>query len=347
MKGHSTLYPYRGDDRTVTNNCDLTPLLERLSEQDGTPLWVELLPAGRAISGRDGRCWINDKPEDIVAAFAAHGADLPIDVEHSTERKGPAGEPAPAMGWIKALEVRAGGAIWGLVEWTDQGRSIVGDKSYRYLSPVFLHETHSGRILKLLSAGLTNQPNLHLTALNRAAKSFSTQPKEADMAMSNVICRALGFGDDMTEDQAVAAIESLKDELATTRNQAENPTLEKFVPRADYDAAIERASQAEATLEKHETRAREAGIEHAIEHALESGKITPASVAYHTAQCRSAGGLERFKAYVAAAPVVAGASGLDGKRPEGVSALSDEDKSVCRMLRIPEDEFAKIKKEDS
>lgn len=333
---------------TVAFNRDLKPLLESIAQQEGVPLWVELLPPGPDITGRDGRRWVNDTPEAIVAAFEAHGADLPIDVEHASEIKGRAGEPAPAMGWIKALEVREGGGIWGLVEWTEQGRWMVSEKSYRYLSPVFLFEKKgSGRILKLLSAGLTNQPNLHLTALNRDDR-LSTHPKEADMALSTALCQALGLGIETSEGQAVAAITTLRDDLAAARTQADNPSLEKFVPRADYDAAINRAKAAEARLTSIESQARDAAIESAITQALERGKITPASAEYHRAQCSTDGGLERFTAFVAAAPVIAGESGLEGAPAPGSAAgLSDEETAVCRMLNIPEDEFAVCKKEDS
>lgn len=332
---------------TVAFNRDLKPVLESIAQQEGVPLWVELLPPGPDITGRDGRRWVNDTPEAIVAAFEAHGADLPIDVEHASEIKGRAGEPAPAMGWIKALEVREGGAIWGLVEWTEQGRWMVSEKSYRYLSPVFLFEKGGktgGRILKLLSAGLTNQPNLHLTALNRDDR-LSTHPKEADMALSTALCQALGLGIETSEGQAVAAITTLRSDLAAARTQ--HPSLEKFVPRADYDAAINRATVAEARLTSIESQARDAAIESAITQALEGGKITPASAEYHRAQCSTDGGLERFTAFVAAAPVIAGESGLEGAPAPGGAGLSDEETAVCRLLNIPADEFAVSKKEDS
>lgn len=339
---------------TVAFNRDLKPVLESIAQQEGVPLWVELLPPGPDITGRDGRRWVNDTPEAIVGAFEAHGADLPIDIEHASEIKGPAGEPAPAMGWIKGLEVREGGGIWGLVEWTEQGRWMVSEKSYRYLSPVFLFEKGGktsgktgGRILKLVSAGLTNQPNLHLTALNRDDR-WSTPPKEADMALSTALCQALGLGIETSEAQAVAAITTLRSDLAAARTQADHPSLEKLVPRADYDAAIKRATGAEARLTAIERQARDAAIESAITQALERGKITPASAEYHRAQCSADGGLERFAAFVAAAPVIAGESGLEGApAPGGAAGLSDEETAVCRQLNIPADEFAVCKQEDS
>jgi len=79
---------------------------------DGTvPEWIQLLPAGQEVNGRDGRKWLNDRPDMILAAFAAEGKDVPVDWEHASEIKAPQGEPAPAAGWMKKMELR-NGEIW-------------------------------------------------------------------------------------------------------------------------------------------------------------------------------------------------------------------------------------------
>ena len=128
------------------------------------PERVELVPAGE-VKGRDGRRWVNDNPLSILERFALQGADLPVDIEHSTELRAPKGEPAPAAGWVHRLEV-VNGAVWGAINWNDTGRSLVGGKQYRYLSPVILYAPGTGRIAGLSSVALTNRPNLHLPALN-------------------------------------------------------------------------------------------------------------------------------------------------------------------------------------
>nr|WP_255491066.1 phage protease [Spartinivicinus marinus] len=56
------------------------------------------------------------------------------------------------------MEAHEGGSIWGLVA---RNR----DYSPVSISPVFTYDF--GHILRLSSAGLTNQPNLHLKALNQ------------------------------------------------------------------------------------------------------------------------------------------------------------------------------------
>lgn len=309
---------------------------------DGSaPEWVELIPAGPEVVGRDGRRWLFDRPEQVVAASLDGSRDIPLDWEHATELRAPKGETAPAAAWIAQLEVRDG-ALWGRVEWTERGRQSVAAREYRYLSPVFQFERESKRIARLTSAGLTNSPNLHLTALNRG--SNDPKAEETTMTLPELIRKALGLGEDATVEQAATAINQMKQDRDTALNRAESPSLDKFVPRADYDAALERASNAEKALADKDAAALDADIETAINQALEDGKITPATVEYHKAQCRAEGGLDRFREYVKAAPVIADASGLDGKKPEGEDqgkALNAEQAKIAAMFGNSADDLAK------
>ncbi|MFD2177754.1 phage protease [Veronia pacifica] len=324
---------------TFALNTDLTAIAEPAT--DGAPQWAEFIPAGADITGRDGRAWVNDNPDAIVSAFAHNGADLPIDIEHATEIKGKAGEPAPAVGWIKALQAREGGSIWGLIEWTKEGEQLVSNRAYRYLSPVFTFDTQSKRILKLYSAGLTNQPNLHLTALNRR----NTTDREDTMPLPLAICSALGLPPEATDAQAVSAIERLVNDKATAMNQASNPSLEKFVPREDHDAALNRAQSAEDKLKASEEFALNQQIEQALNKALKAGAITPATVDYHRICCQMEGGLERFETYVENSPKIGEDSGLDDKAINR-DTLSEEERTACRLLGIEETDFTAAKETD-
>lgn len=135
-------------------------------EVTAAPGWIQLLPAGPDVIGRDGRQWKLSDPAAIVAAFQRRGIPLPVDWEHATEHRAPSGLEAPAAGWVSALDVRQG-AIWGNVEWTDRAAAQIRAREYRYLSPVFQFEKSTGEIRALVSAGLTNSPNLKMVALNQ------------------------------------------------------------------------------------------------------------------------------------------------------------------------------------
>jgi hypothetical protein len=56
------------------------------------PEWVEVLPPGPSVVGRDGRTWSYD-PTEVMANTQAHskGADLPFDYLHATELTPPPG----------------------------------------------------------------------------------------------------------------------------------------------------------------------------------------------------------------------------------------------------------------
>lgn len=303
----------------------------------GQPEWHCLIPARRVI-GRDGRWWENSSPQSVVDFVTQLGRDLPIDIEHSSEHKAPYGDPAPAVGWVRELEDRKG-EIWGRIEWNASGKQLVDDKAYRYLSPVIIYRQDDRVIVGMTSVGMTNQPNLHLPALNHQ-EGADDAPKES--IMLRALLAALALPEAATEAEAVAKVKELQGNLASANNRAENPSLEKFVPRGDYDAALTRATNAEQALKAEKDHKLETAINAAIETALKDGKITPATADYHKAQCRQEGGLDRFTAYCAAAPVIAGASGLDGKKPEGeTKALNAQEKEILANLDISEEEYAK------
>lgn len=305
------------------------------SEGDAVPAWIQLTPEGPNIDGRDGRKWVLPNPEAVVAVFRDSGADLPIDFEHATEIKGPKGEAAPAVGWIKDLEVR-NGAIWAQVEWNEADRQAIASKGYRYVSPVFTFAKATGDILRMLSAGLTNQPNLKLAALNHEGA-----PEET--AMNAAILKALGLKSDASETDVLVAINAMQSDHVTALNNATIPDPGKFVPKADHDLALNRISK----FEKAEKATEEVAINTAVDAAIEAGKVAPASRDYHIAACKQDGGLERFQTMVEASPEIAGKSDLDKNGPaKNKTQLSDEEVAVCKQLGLTEKEFAEAKNEE-
>jgi phage I-like protein len=279
---------------------------------DTPPDSVELIPAGPQVVGRDGRRWLFDAPShaSVLNLFTARNAKLPIDWEHATQHRAPKGEEAPAAAWINSLRI-VDGALVGDVEWNKRGGAQVVNREYIYLSPVFDYDSATGRIVRLVSAGLTNTPNLHLPALN--------QEEDVSMKLSQAIVAALGISADATDDAAVAAINQLK----TAANSEQAPKLDQYVPRADYNTLLTRATNAENALAERSKAEHKTAVDGAIDGALKAGKITPATADYHRASCSDQAGLERFRAFVGAAPVVAADTDL-GKRKVD-TALNAED----------------------
>ena len=301
------------------------------------PEWVELIPPGPNVTGRDGRQWLFDEQAGtlVQSSFLGRAIDLPIDWEHATQHRASKGESAPAAGWIKQLELR-NGALWGLVDWTPRASEQVINREYRFLSPVFDFDPDTTRIARLVSAGLTNKPNFLLTALNQ--ENTEVTP----VTLSPALLTALGLPATATEEQAIAATTQLK---ATAQAvNTEKPNLEQFMPRADYDSVLQRATNAEQALAEQKKTEHTKQVDALITSATQAGKITPATVDYHRAACQDETGLARFKAFVDAAPVVAAPSNLDERKPDKTAtALNAEEQHVAKLLDMSEADFIKGK----
>ena len=321
---------------SLEEDCEVVALNFELAT-DGTvpPSELMLIPPGLRVEGRDGRAWNNSDPSGIIRFFKERGLKIPIDIEHATELKAPRGEAAPAMAWGLNLEARADGSIWAKTEWTPKGAELVINKEYSYYSPAIIFNKATMEIIGIKSVGLTNTPNFTIPALNRE------HHMEDKMNLADLLAK-LGLPATATFLDALNRITQIQTDHATALNRADNPPLDKFVPRGDYDTALNRATNAETELKKITDAQQETAINHEIDQALKDGKITPATKDYHVAQCRQEGGLERFRAFAAAAPVVADASGLDDKDPdEQKLALNAAEMKVCELTGVSVEDYKK------
>ena len=299
----------------------------------GAPEWIHVLPAGPEIRGDDGREFRLADPESVIRASLEFADGKPrkrvVDWEHATILKARKGEEAPAAGWISEMQSRPDG-IWARVEWTDRGNWSVESKDYIYVSPVVEH-AEGGEILRITSIALTNDPNLSLTALNRAGAGESM-----DKEQLKKIAALLGL--ENPEGADFAAVEAACRKLAGERdealNRAESPPLAKFVPRATYEQALNRASEAERELAERERAEEAAEIEAALDKALEDGKIAPAERGYYEAQCRKQGGLAEFREFVAARPQIAGGPGAPSGSPESANRSGAEDPTARKVREL-------------
>ena len=253
----------------------------------GVPAWIQLTPGEGLIEGRDGRRFEIDDAQAIVdkaEAYAAENGIRPfLDFNHSTYSF-MAHDGNKAAGWIEEFEVREG-AIWARVDWTDTGRAAVASREYRYISPAWYAryvDEHGDSLPNpivehMLNPGLVNDPNLRLAALNQH------QPTEEAPRMNEKILQALGLGASASEADALNSIEALK--------KASTPDAAAFVPRADYDAAVNKATELESKVAEFHAKA----VEDTIADALKRGVITPASADYHRSVCQSADGLKAFR----------------------------------------------------
>lgn len=332
------------------------------------PEWVQLIPAGR-FAGRDGRGpYVLNDATAVLAATEQLGLDPVVDYDHQTDlaaTKG-VGGVAPAAGWIKALEARADG-IWGRIEWTDKGAAAVASREYRYISPVFLH-TKSGQVLKLLRAGLTNNPNLQLAALasqetpltklqpegetmeellNKLAAEFGL-PADSDgdaivaharhlnaraTAQATAIAamaKAAGGREDDDADAVVAAVQSAIDKAD---DQAGVPDPNKYVP-AEMLTSLQ-AQVRELMADK---------TSQVVDQAIKAGKVPPANrewaVAYHAKDP------DGFAKFLDGQPAIITPGEARSGQAKGEVTLDADDLALCSSMGIDPEEFKKTRQQE-
>lgn len=190
---------------------------------DAAPEWVHLIPAGE-FRGVDGRGPYRLRDAAAVIAASMQAERLPIDENHATDHALRAGGPAPARGWIVAMQAREDG-VWGQVEWTPEGSDLVSGRAYRGLSPVFAHTEKGGQVLRVLRAGLTNAPNLG------DLKALHTQETQVDL---KAIRAALGLADDADEAAILAAATAAR--AATAAHTQQIGTIAKAAGLAENAA---------------------------------------------------------------------------------------------------------------
>jgi len=292
-------------------------------EGKALPEWVELVPPGPILRGHDGRTWRLDDPHKLVAAFNARALSRPFDINHSTFIKAPRGEDAPAVGWIEELAIRKGRVV-GRVAWNADGEQAIRGRKYRYVSPSF-HFDAAGNVTEIVGAGLVNTPNFTLPALNS-----ETRP------MFEALFKRLGLAEDATEIDAIAAV----DRLMSAQN-AQGPDPAQFVPRAQYELALNRATAAEAEIASGMDARLTAEAKAVVDQAIKDHKIAASSRDYHLANCSDAAGLASFAAMVNCASVPLPNIGLHRRaHVEGRVALNAEQREVAANMGISEKAFA-------
>ncbi len=322
-----------------------------LGIHSSAPAWIELLPAGD-FAGRDGRGPFRlSNPGAVIAATDGlrMEAGLPIDYDHATDFAAPAGRPAPAAGWIRAMEVREG-ALWGNVEWTRHGAAAVTTHEYRYISPVFEY-SEDGEVQRLLRAALTNNPNLYLTAISArdarrdtgAAKHITPESHSvaAEHACEQVTVMGdlgeqlrdlFGLDEEATPDTIVAEVRRLFREgggdsangAAAVRTEITHATQNgagadpaRFVPIAQFENALTELNRLRAAGARER-----AGLR--VDAAMRAGKIVPAQREWAIAYCQA--NVRGFEDFVARQPVVIAGSGDDFESEPFAGRMSVNDR---------------------
>lgn len=312
-------------------------------QPEAAPTSVHIMPAG-TFSGRDGRgpYALTDAQAVIDASLArATLRGIPMDYDHQLEFVQQNGQPALASGWITGLEAREDG-LWAKVEWTQKAAAHVSAREYRYLSPVFYHDT-DGSVTHIESVALTNQPNFSLKALAAKQEPTShTAPIHKEKTMPKALATMLGLHEEASESAIESAVRQLQEEHKALAAKAESPDPAKYVPLH----MLEVVQKELASIKSAHTEAAAASL---VSDALAGGKITPAMQDW--AKSYASKDAEGFKAWAALAPDLRPGGAADkadtsatAHPPSGTGAgLTENEKAIAAACGISESDFAKEK----
>ena len=312
-----------------------------LSATGDLPEWIELIsaPIDGAIRGRDGRAYTHSNPLATMAAWVRRGIELPIDINHSSEISAPKGEPSPAVGFIRDLQARPDGSIWGRADWTEFGKSELRAGRYKFISPAFYVDAKLankklgtlGDITELTSIGIVNKPNFDLMALNAEEKKESEQ----ENSMDKELAKALGLAEDATVAQAAAKIAELED--AATKPELASEQVKSLVETA-VQAAVK-------PLQEQVKKARELAHSTVIDQYVAMGKIQPTedSKKFWLNACGETDEqLAIVQKQLDSMPVLVSTNAqLPGLAPQKGSELTANQLKICAMLQVSEEEYKK------
>ena len=333
------------------------------------PTEIQLLPAGefRAWDGRptDVPAWRIDAAaaQALIAQLAQRANPLAIDYEHQTLHARQNGQPAPAAGWFDALEWREGSGLWATgVRWSERAAAMIAAGEYRYISPVFAYDPHTGSVTRILHAALVNDPALDGMAAVAAASAMAaghiptstysiTNPTES-AAMDDIIeslVYLLNLPITSTPQEISAQLDKLKAQLLASDPQA----AASFAGLGAHIAALtERATQAasqvaalKATHQPSEVVAElqsklaalqadhlERTVQDLVAPALADGRLLP--VQEDWARELGKTNLAALKSYLATAQPIAALTGVQsGQRTSTppTAALTAEQELLCRV----------------
>lgn len=311
------------------------------------PTHVTLLTPG-PLHARDGRRWRLDDADTVVAAtrVRAGSTDPVVDYEHQSAYAPTNGQPAPAAGWIRDLEVAADGSIRARVEWTERARAAIEAREYRYLSPVFTHDA-AGVVGAIINATLTNSPALDLPALARDTGG-TAMPEHLRRALVR-----LGLDpDSATEADVTSALARLdaglagadRTALATALGVAADAAPAELVARATALATIDPTQWVpRVEYERLEARVQASAADTsvaAVDAAIAAGQVAPSSREWALSYARTdpAGWADFIKDAPALARALPSRT-APGAGTGGGAALTPEEVGVCRALGVSESAY--------
>jgi phage I-like protein len=324
---------------------------------------IQMIPFGTHETDRGSFTLDAEGILEVVGEFDLRANDMVIDYEHQSLGEG----EAPAAGWIKRLINRGADGVWASVQWTPRAAKYLRNREYRYLSPVFMKRTSDGRVVRLLSAALTNTPAIDgmVPVVNRARPGANTDQgghaggtesplrlRKEGSRMTKVLS-ALGLTAGATEEEALKAIEAMK---AGSKRAASGEVLRELGLGAEATVseavgAVLAMKRAQDSLEEMDglksqvsdlkSRIAEGEAQGLVAQAMSEGKITPAQREW--AQAYASRDPEGFRVFVSRSPRVVPRGEVSTSEPQMPTGAGGAlQVSVNRLLMVSDEAFNKF-----
>ena len=292
----------------------------------GSTRTINLLPKpleDGTIPGRDGRYWKLLNADAVITAsneyVVSNGS--PLDEGHKMYYT----PDAPAFGWFKSFAVNADGGIDGVIELNNLGLDAIDNKHYRYASVAFDFNLETLEILFIKGAGLTNNQNLQVQALNNQLPAGAGANHEED-GMLKAILTALNLKEDASQDQALNAIQDLQKAKTALNAQGE------IVPKQQLIDATTALNTAQAELKMLKGEAFKQKVTAALNKATTDGKLTPAARAKWEPSITDDTALNHFNDVMGVSPVLTKDQIPAGELPDGSTALNSAELEIGKTF---------------
>lgn len=175
-------------------------------EYDFDETLVMICPRGDWKGGTTNGKIVNQKIDDTALDMLVNNTteEVLVDKDHAS-MKDVFNRDTQAYGWASDfVAVKDAGdfsGLYGKIKWSEDGKDLIKDRSYRFLSPAFELD-EDGRPVKLISIGLTNRPNFKMTPI---LNSESGDDKETSI-----------IEDVMTKEEIIELIRNIVNEKSNT-----------------------------------------------------------------------------------------------------------------------------------
>ena len=155
------------------------------------------------------------------------GREIICDFEHRFEDPSLTSDTSAAA-WITNLAVNKERGLVGDLKFTDAGAQAVTSRRLRFLSPVWTLDA-DGRPDRLRSVALTNKPAIPVACvLNRAPQPVNQPVEETKENPMDKLKELLGLAPEASEEEVVAAVTALQEQVAQANKEKEEAEAESF-----------------------------------------------------------------------------------------------------------------------